>query len=97
MESVEEENDENVDPGNNFDPEDSEDDLGETDSIAKDKKLNAITAGDKLGMACFRCVTKNSFSIPNCQRQANGVSDRSKASNAGWPSSHFKSVRQAGR
>jgi len=67
MESVEKENDENVDPGNNFDPEDSEEDLGETDSTARDKKLNAITASDKLGMACFRCVTKNSCTIPNCE------------------------------
>jgi hypothetical protein len=67
MESVEDENDENVDPGNNFDHEDSEDDLGETDSTARDKKLNAITASDKLGMACFLCVTKNSCSIPNCE------------------------------
>ena len=66
MESVEEENDENVDPGSNVDPEDS-DDLGETDSTAREKKLNAITASDKLGMACFRCVTKNSCSIPNCE------------------------------
>ena len=56
--SNEEENGENIDPVNNFDPEDSEDDLGETDSTARDKKLNAITASDKLGMACFRCVTK---------------------------------------
>ena len=65
--SNEEENGENIDPVNNFDPEDSEDDLGETDSTARDKKLNAITASDKLGMACFRCVTKNSCSIPNCE------------------------------
>jgi ketopantoate hydroxymethyltransferase len=36
-------------------------------TIARDKKLNAIIASDKLGMACFRCVTKNSFSIPNCE------------------------------
>ena len=64
MESVEEENDENIDPVNNFD---SEDDLGETDSSARDKKLNAIIASDKLGMACFGCVTKNSCSIPNCE------------------------------
>jgi len=67
MESVEEENGEKIDPVNKFDPEDSEDDLGETDSTARDKKLNAITASDKLGMACFRCVTKNSCSIPNCE------------------------------
>jgi len=67
MESVEEENDENTDPVNNFDPEDSEDDLEEMDSTATDKKLNDITASDKLGMACFRCVTKNSFTIPNCE------------------------------
>ena len=67
MESVEEENDKNVDLGNNISPEDSEDDLGEMDSTARDKKLNAITASDKLGMACFRCVTKNSCSIPNCE------------------------------
>ena len=67
MESVEEENDENTDPVSNFDPEDSEDDLEETDSADRDKKLNAITASDKLGMACFRCVTKNSCSIPNCE------------------------------
>jgi len=66
MESVEEENDENIDPAN-FGPEDSEDDFGETDSTARDKKLNAITVSDKLGMACFRCVTKNSCSIPNCE------------------------------
>jgi len=67
MESVEEENDENIDPGNNFDPEDSEDALGETDSTARDKKLNAITARGKLGMTCFRCVTTNSCTIPNCE------------------------------
>jgi hypothetical protein len=48
MESVQEENDENIDPVNNFDPDDSEDDLGVTDSTARDKKLNAITASDKL-------------------------------------------------
>ena len=33
MESVEEENDENIDPVNNFGPEDQEDDLGELDPI----------------------------------------------------------------
>jgi hypothetical protein len=62
MESVEEDNDENVDPGNDLDPEDSEDDLGELDTTTRDKKLNAITASDK-----FRCVTKNSCTIPNCE------------------------------
>jgi hypothetical protein len=65
--SIEEENDENIDPVNNFDPEDSEDDFRETDSTAGDKKLNAIIASDKMEMPCFRCVTKNSCSIPNCE------------------------------
>ena len=43
------------------------DDLGELDLIPRDKKLKAITASDKLEMACFRCVSKNSCSIPNCE------------------------------
>jgi hypothetical protein len=68
MEAVKEENDENIDPDTNFNPEDSEDDPDETDNATVwDKKLNAIIASDKLRTACFRCVSKNSCSIPNCE------------------------------
>jgi hypothetical protein len=66
MDSVEERNDENIDPNSNFDSEDSEDDLGDLYPTARDKKLNVIAASDKLGMVCLRYVTKNSCSVPNC-------------------------------
>ena len=48
MESVEEENDENIDPVNNFDPEDSEDDFGETDSANRDKEWYAFGVSPRI-------------------------------------------------
>ena len=71
MDSVEEEGDENIDPENNM--ADDEDEFAENDDVMlccetpSNKKLNAMTASDKLGMACFRYVTKNSCSLPNCE------------------------------
>ena len=71
MESVQEENDENIDPENNM--ADDENEFAEDDDAMlcykspSTKKLNAITASDKLGMACYRYVTKNSCSLLNCE------------------------------
>ena len=71
MESVEEENDENADPESNLacvEDEFAEDsDVLLCSEFPSTKKLNAITASDKLGMACFRMVTKNSCLLPNCE------------------------------
>jgi hypothetical protein len=88
MESVEEENDKNVDPGNNISPEDSEDDLGEMDSTARDKKFMPLLlvtswAWHAFGVSPRTCVRYPTASIHTtvtlyshgCQRQANGGSD----------------------
>jgi len=57
VKSVDEANDENIDTENYIDHDDDKD----------IEVINAITASDKLGMACYRYVTKNSFSLPNCE------------------------------
>jgi hypothetical protein len=101
MESVEEENDESIDPANNFETEDSEDDLDELNPTSISKKLNAITASDKLGMTSFRFVTKNSCAVPNCEYSQDKVTvstvrdgrpNRSQASDKGGASGHLKSI-----
>jgi len=70
MESVLEEGDEKIDPEDNAVNDESEftdDDAMFCHESPSTKKLNAITASDKLGMACFRMVTRNSCQIPNCE------------------------------
>ena len=72
MESVEEEGDENIDPENNTNMADDESEFTDDDAMLcyespSAKKLNAITTSDKLSMACFRMVTKNSCLLPNCE------------------------------
>ena len=67
MESVLEEDDENIDPKSNMANDEGEftdDDVMLCYESPSAKKLNAITASDKLSMACFRTAVKEQLSTP---------------------------------